>query len=76
MLYSTSGIIANLASGTFIAFRIFRATSKGEELKNAILENQNKGVSDDWQVDNFVLNKIKGLQSPNILIIYIDFGLL
>ena len=50
MLYSTSGIIENSDSDAFIALRIFRA-----RVKNAILENQNEGVSDDWQVDNFVL---------------------
>ena len=57
MLYSTSGIIENLDSGALFALKIFRA-----RVKNAILENQNEGVSDDWKVDNFVLNKIKGLR--------------
>ena len=57
MLYSTSVIIENLVSGEFIALRIFKARAK-----SAILENQNEGVSDNWQVDNFVLNKIKGLR--------------
>ena len=33
------------------------------KMKNTILEHQNKGVSDDWQVDNFVLNEIKRLRS-------------
>ena len=32
-------------------------------MKNSMLENQNEGISDDWQVDNLVLNKIKGLRS-------------
>ena len=58
MLYSTSGILENLDPGTFVSLRIFRS-----RVKNAILENQNEGVSDDWLADNFVLNKIKGLRS-------------
>ena len=52
MLYSTSGIIKKLHSGAFIALRIFRT-----RVKNAILKNQNEGISDDWHVENFVLNK-------------------
>ena len=32
--------------------RKFRARAR-----NAILENQNEGVSDDWQVDNFARKK-------------------
>ena len=48
MLYSTSGIIENLDSGAFTALRIFIARAK-----NAILENQNEDVSDDWQIDNW-----------------------
>ena len=48
MLYSTSGIIENLDSGASTALRIFIA-----RVKNAILENQNEDVSDDWQIDNW-----------------------
>ena len=71
MLYSTSGIIENLDSGALFALKIFRA-----RVKNAILENQNEGISDDWKVDNFVLNKIKGLRSSlprNTTVRYTNF---
>ena len=71
MLYSTSGIIENFYHDSFITLTVFRA-----KVKAIILDNQTEGDRDEWEIDNFVLNKIKGLRSStarNTTVTYTNF---
>ena len=58
MLYCTSGIIENLNTDKIYSMKSFKT-----KVRNVILSCQNEGVSNEWQPDNFVLGKFKGLRS-------------
>ena len=57
LLYSTSGIIQALDTIN-ISLKSFR-----KNVRNKILAFQNEGDKNEWQPDNFVLNRISGLRS-------------
>ena len=71
MLYTTSGIIAELDTNNSSYIKSFRSKTRAK-----ILYCQNKGDKDEWLSDNFVLNKINGLRlstSRNEIVRYTQF---
>ena len=58
MLYSTAGIIDHIDMSKIINLKYFKT-----KVKNLIFDCQNEGEGSEWEIDNFVLSKIKGLRS-------------
>ena len=58
MLYSTTGIIDNVEKSKITSLKLFR-----NKVRSAILGCQNEGEGSEWEIDNFVSSKIKGLRT-------------
>ena len=58
MLYSIAGIIDRIDMSKIINLKYFKT-----KVKNLIFDCQNEGEGSEWEIDNFVLSKIKGLRS-------------
>ena len=58
MLFATTGVMENLESLNFITLNSFRTY-----IRNKILNYQKEGDENEWESDNFVLYKLKGLRS-------------